>query len=397
MKERVLVFDNKFLVVLGSSFRGGKEYYFSDMSVSGFAMTIKSSETRDLDGDGREDLVFKKRFTKSGAKATRDVLQVFSFGSADVPDLVFRHEIGITNAKGSISNDVAFSSDGGKPTIVFKPGSAKGLDEKSYDEPTEVSFDALLLPWGTIESQTYKAKGKGFTRAAEKTRAKPAATEAATASPRKTTETKPAAVVAGRSDPGPAKFKKDRSAQGSAKIDLSGDVAEDGQAERVVLHDKDLAVFGPGFKGGGAYVFTALQFASASDIKSVSLKDVTGDKKAELIVRGVLKSKGPNKEEVEREVELVFRVTSEGIRRIFAAEVARTVGAKRIIGDIKYDTSKSAFHVVLASGKAVGFTKESYPFNQDKSAVGGIEPLLLPWSDTTSLRYKWSGTTFEKL
>jgi hypothetical protein len=51
---------------------------------------------------------------------------------------------------------------------------------------------------------------------------------------------------------------------------------------------------------------------------------------------------------------------------------------------------------VLASGKAVGFTKESYPFNQDKAPVGGIEPLLLPWSDTTSARYKWSGSVFEK-
>ena len=52
--------------------------------------------------------------------------------------------------------------------------------------------------------------------------------------------------------------------------------------------------------------------------------------------------------------------------------------------------------VVLSAGKAVGFTKESYPFNQDTSAVGGLEPLLLPWSDTKTLRYKWTGSGFEK-
>lgn len=393
LKERVLVFGN-FLVVLGPTYRGGKEYYFSDMAVSGYSMSPQSFELRDLDGDGREDIVFKKRFTKSGSKTTRDVLHVYSFAAADVPELVFRKEVAVQSAKGSVTNEVTFGSDGGKPTITFKPGSVKGFDEKSYDEPTEASFDPVILPWGTIESQTYKvSKGKAFGKT-EKTRPKPAS---ATDTTKPVTGPAPAPAA-----PAPAKvdtnkvyaqFKKDRNVQGAAKFDLSGDVSDDAQIERVVVHDKDIAVFGPGFKDGAAYVFTSLSFASAADIKSVTLKDATGDKKADVVVRGILKSKGPNKEDVEREVELVFRVTPEGLKRVFAAEVGRSIGSKKIIGSISYEAGGK---VTLAPGKAVGFTKETYPFAQDTSAVGGFEPLLLPWGDPKPLKYKWSGTSFSK-
>src|SRR5512139_2318595 len=181
IKERGLVFD-RFLVVLGPTFRNGKEYYFADMSVAGSAMKLLGLETREMDGDGRADLVLKKRFTKTGSKTSREVLQVQMFGAADTPSLVFQHEIGITNAKGSVTNEVGYAVEGSATTITIKPGTAKGLDESSYDEPTESSFDPVLLPWGTIESQTYKWKGKGYTKASEKTRPKPAATEAPKAS-----------------------------------------------------------------------------------------------------------------------------------------------------------------------------------------------------------------------
>jgi hypothetical protein len=173
MRERVLVFD-RFLVVLGPTYRGGKEYYFADMGVSGHSLSVQKMETRDIDGDGRDEIVFTKRFTKSGAKTTREVMHISSYGTADTPEIVFQHEIGIQNAKGSITNDVSFGTDGGKVALTVRPGTAKGLEEKTYDEPTESSFDALLLPWGSIESQTYKWKGKGLSKVGEKTRAKPA-------------------------------------------------------------------------------------------------------------------------------------------------------------------------------------------------------------------------------
>jgi hypothetical protein len=143
-------------------------------------------------------------------------------------------------------------------------------------------------------------------------------------------------------------------------------------------------------------VFTTLPFAAAGDLKSVAVKDVTGDGKAEIVVRGILKAKGPNKEDVDREIEFVYRVSGDGVKRVFAAEVSRTIGKQSIVGSIAYTSAKSDRRVVLSAGKAIGFTKETYPFNQDASAVAGIEPLLLPWSEKKELRYKWTGSAFER-
>jgi hypothetical protein len=392
MRERVLVFD-RFLVVLGPTYRGGKEYYFADMGVSGHSLSVQKVETRDIDGDGRDEIVFTKRFTKSGAKTTREVMHISSYGTADTPEIVFQHEVGITNAKGSINNEVSFGTDAGKVALTIRPGSAKGLEEKTYDEPTESSFDALLLPWGSIESQTYKWKGKGMSKVGEKTRAKPAGE-----APKVLSNNKPEAPKA---PPPPAKvdsakvyaqYKKDRSIKSAAQFDVSGDVSDGSEAERVVQHDREIAVFGPGHKNGSGYSFLTLAFASASDVKSVSLRDVTGDKKSEIVVRGILKSKGPKQEDVEREVELVFRVTSEGMKRVFGAEVGRSIGSNKIVGSISYDASS----VKLAPGKAVGFTEKTYPFNQDSGPVGGLEPLLLPWGNAKPATYKWSGSAFDK-
>ncbi|NUO52280.1 MAG: hypothetical protein HOV80_25785 [Polyangiaceae bacterium] len=403
MKERVMIFD-RYLVVLGPTFRKGKEYYFADLGVAGYAMKVAGLEVREMDGDGRADLVLRKRFTKTGSKTTREVMHVQTFGTGDTPELVFQHEIGIVNAKGSIANEIGFSTEANSTVITIKPGTAKGLEEPNYDEPTESSFDALLLPWGKIESQTYKWKGKGYSKASEKTRPKPASTE----TPKSTTNDKPTPTPApAPAAPDTAKvyalYKKDRGITSTARFDVSGDVEGDTKIERVVVHDgggekklPELAVFGPGHKKGAGYSFTTLPFASGSDVKSVTLRDATGDKKAELIIRGILKVKGPKNEDVEREIELVYRVSSDSIKRVFAAEVGRSIGAKKIVGSITYDASKEKSSVTLAASKAVGFTKADYPFNQDTSAVGGIEPLILPWSDIKSLKYKWTGSGFEK-
>lgn len=395
-RERVMVFDH-YLVVLGSGFRGGTEYYWNDMGVPGSTLAVQSCEARDLDGDGKKDLVLRKRFTDN-AKVSREVLEVLAFaGTSEVPGPLFRREVGIATPKGSVTNDVSFAADGGKLAVTITPGSAKGLGEDNFSEPMETSFDPVLLPWGTIDSQTYKLKGSTFARVSEKTHKSAAEQRPVSATaPTPARQAEPAKPPTVDSEKVYSTYKRDRGASGRARFDLSGDVDGDGRAERVLLHDKDLVVFGPGFKGGTGYAFSTLAFADAADIKSVSLRDVTGDKKSEILVRGVLKAKAPRESgggEVEREIELVFRVSGESIKRVFGAEVGRSIGSQKIVGSISYD-DKGA--VTLAPGKAVGFTKASYPFNQDSGPVGGLEPLLLPWGDTKPVSYKWSGSSFAK-
>jgi hypothetical protein len=400
-RERVMVFEH-YLVVLGSSFRGGNEYYWNDMAVGGSSLAVQSCEARDADGDGKKDIVLRKRFTESSTKVTRDVLEILAFGgSSEVPGAIFRHEVGIGTSKGSITNDVSFANDGGKLAITITPGSARGLTEDTFSEPMETSFDPVLLPWGTIDSQTYKLKSGAFAKASEKTHKKAGGEQksvSVSAPPPKveTQKVDPPKSTSVDSEKVYSLYKRDRSATGKARFDLSGDVDDDAKPERVLLHDKDLVVFGPAFKGGTGYAFSTLPFADASDIKSVSLRDVTGDKKSDIVVRGILKAKAPRESgggDVEREVELVFRVSGESIKRVFGAEVGRSIGSQKIVGSISYDDKGS---VTLGPGKAVGFTKASYPFNQDTGPVGGLEPLLLPWGDAKPVSYKWSGSSFSK-
>ena len=65
MIERVLVYD-RYLVVLGPHFRDGNEYYFADLGVDVSAGQLPMFEVRDVNGDGKADIVLRKRFGTAG-------------------------------------------------------------------------------------------------------------------------------------------------------------------------------------------------------------------------------------------------------------------------------------------------------------------------------------------
>ena len=160
----------------------------------------------------------------------------------------------------------------------------------------------------------------------------------------------------------------------------------------MLLHDRDLVVFGKGFKAGTGYAYTTLQqFATGSDITDITTRDITGDGKSELIVRGVLHANAPAGP-VNREVVIVFQLVNENLKRIFAAELAQSIGRKRVSGTIRFRGGG----IELGPGGAAEWTDKTYPFNQDTGPVGGYEPLLLPWSDSSPVRYRWTGTSFTR-
>jgi hypothetical protein len=397
MKERVLVYD-RYLVVLGSSFRKGSEYYFSDLGVDSNAGMVPSCELKDVTGDGQQEILIRKRFGTSAKY--REVYQVLWFGKADVPNPIFTHEVAILTPDGSLENAVTLSADGSKTAFKFEPGTATKWNAGNYKEVTEGSFDAALLPWGTIKSQTYKYDGSKFAKTAEEKQeatAAPAAAPVATAAPAPKV---PAPSAAELLDQVYAMYKKDRSASGKPKFDMAIDVAGDKQTERVLLHEKDIVLFGKGFKSGTGYSYLTLQqFASASDILDLTARDVTGDGKAEIIVRGTLHASAPKESgggTVDREVVLIFQVQGESLKRIFAAEVGRGIAANKVTGAITYAAGGKVTDIELGPGKFTGWTDKTYPFNQDISAVGGYEPLILPISSNKAVRYKWNGTAFAK-
>lgn len=396
MKERVLVYE-RYLIVLGSNFRKGSEYYFSDMGIDANSGMVPSCELKDVTGDGQQEIVIRKRF--GTAAKYREALQVLWFGKADVPNSILMHEVGIVTPDGSIENTVTTSADGSKTAFKFEPGTAKSFHAGNYKELTEGGYDPALLPWGTIKSQTYKYDGSKFTKSFEEKQEAtpaPASTNASAGTTATPVTAPPKPSAAELLDQVYALYKKDRTASGKAKFDMAIDVGADKQTERVLLHDKDIVVFGKGFKGGTGYSYLTLQqFSSGNDITDVTARDVTGDGKAEIIVRGVIHSNAPKEAgggTVDREVMLIFQVQGDALKRIFAAEVGRGISSNKVAGVVAF-TSNS---IELGPGKFTGWTEKTYPFNQDISAVGGYEPLIIPWSGAKSVKYKWNGTAFAK-
>lgn len=390
MKERAMVFD-RWLVVLGPTFRKGSEYYFGDLDTD----TIKSVEAKDLTGDGKDELVVRKRI--GTATKYREVYEVHAWLSGETPTAVFRHEVGIVAETGSLENAVKLEADGKKTAIKIEAQPAKAWNAGNYKEPMEKSWSPALLPWGSVKSRTFKFDGSGFKPSSEE---KQAPTPPPAPDPGKKVPDPP------KPPPGPSPtelakqvyeaFKKSKSITGAAHFDLAADVEGSSELERVVLHDKELVVFGKGYRGGtGWSSVTLAQFAQGSDVKEITTKDVTGDGKAEIVVRGTVSAKVRTAEgdgTAVREILLVFQVEAQGIKRIFGAELSRAMGAKKVSGTF----TLGAKEIELGPGRAVDWTEKTYPFQQDSGPVGGLEPLLLPWGGNKAVKYKWSGSAFTK-
>lgn len=395
MKERVLVYD-RWLVVLGPAFRGGKEYFFADLGVDVASGTMPSFEVRDVTGDDKSELVLRRRF--GGPKRWREVFAILSFGRDAVPNPIFQHEVGLSRDSSSVTNEVAFFSDGKAQAVRVEIGAAKGFDASNYHEPTESSFDSVLLPWGAIRSQTYKLVGARFAKVDEEKQAATPPPEAA-APPAPPSPRPPSAdELLGEVY---ALYKRERSASGRPRFDLAVDVDGDARAERVLLQGRDLVVFGKGFRGGKGYAFLTLsQLTSGADVRELTTRDVTGDGKQDLIVKAVQRAPAPPEAggigTVDREIVLVFQVAEDGIRRIFGAELGRSVGTKRVGGTLRYVAAGRATEIELAPGKAVDWGDKTYPWGQDSRSTGGLEPLLLPWGDAHPVRYRWNGSSFGK-
>lgn len=401
MLERVAVFG-PFLTISGPSFRGGKEFYFSELGVASADM-VQRVQLADFDGDGREEVVIRKRV--GDADKYREVLEVLKIGKDDAPFVAFSHEVAIKTPDGSIQNKVKIDANG----IEIAQGDSDGFEPDTYAEPLAGNMPSALLPWESVGTRRFKWEGNGFTKAGEagfepKTRAggdkpdkggKKVAKKASGEGRVEPPAPRPPSADE-LLDRVYALYRRDRSASGKPRFDFVTDVSGDSAPERVVVHDKDLVVFGKGFRGGTSYSFISVGVTEPKDILDATARDLTGDGKAEIVVRAVMRAKASKAlggDTVDRHALLVYGLKEEALVRVFAAETGRALGKNQILGAVSFEPAERGLRIELRPARAVGWTEESYPFPPDATTAGGLEPLLLPWS-SDKRRYRYDGKAF---
>jgi hypothetical protein len=216
----------------------------------------------------------------------------------DAPKVVFSHEVAIVTDEGEIRNKLNISEKG----ITIGQGSHKGFDPGEYDEPLPGGgLASALLPWETVKSRSFEWKGGEMEEAGE-TSWKPKLTKGS-GNPRRVTRPD------GPPPPPPprppnademldrvyALYRKDRGAGGKPRFDFVTDVIGDSQTERVLIHGKDIVVFGKGFREARSYAFINVGVEDSKDIVHATARDMTGDGKAEILVRGVLRAKAASR------------------------------------------------------------------------------------------------------
>lgn len=398
-KERISVFG-KFFTICGPGYRGGRQFFWREV-----AGELAAFETRDLTGHGKDDMIVRRRVTTNGVM--HEMIEVWTIPNGDEPTTIFSQEIAIVDGPGKrrITNAVRVSPR--EIEVGVEP--AVGWDAASFREPT-AGEEGILVPWGTVKSRTFKLDKGKFARSGEVAQAG-APASAGTTGAAGTGNTGTGAAMTTRDLPTPsvgkstdmgkqvmdAYFRDQGIAPGTkARFDIEVHVDEDKRPERVALVGRDIVVLGPGFKGGSGYARMSLtQFADDKDVAELTARDVTGDGAAELVVRGVRHVTAPTGERLDVEGLFIYQVKGGAIARVFAVETGREQQGKRIQGLVQFVPSKSGngFDVDVRPGVARGWTEKTYPWPQDKPG-GALEPLLLPWGGTPSLRYAWNGTQF---
>jgi hypothetical protein len=297
-------------------------------------------------------------------------------------------------------NKVKLSKSG----IEIAQGEAEGFEPGTFNEVQPGDMGATILPWESVGSHTFVWKGKGFESAGDTAFTPKQTAGAGGKKPKKASKSdEPPPPPAPRPptademlDRVYALYKKDRGASGKPSYDFVTDVAGDRGPERVLIHGKDIVVFGKGFREGLSYAFIAVGVADPKDILDATARDLTGDGKAEIIVRAVLHAKASKAlggDTVDRHALMIYGVQGDGLVRIFGAETGRSLGKDQIVGAVAFSPAKRGVDIELRPSRAVGWSEKTYPFPVDTTTAGGLEPLLLPWSGG-SRKYHYDGKTY---
>ncbi|MEQ9322743.1 MAG: hypothetical protein RIF41_26495, partial [Polyangiaceae bacterium] len=320
--ERVLVYE-RYLVILGPGYRDGAQYYFRDLGSNAAKGEMLAFDVKDVTGDGRKDIVLRRKV--KGSEGTVEVMEILSYHpGGETPEAVFAQELKLDIGGGHVTNTAKLNGWGGKTRIVVDAGTTDGIDGTRFERISNTGANPVLPPWGAVAAQTYEFRGASFVVVDEKSQAPKVRSVAASSSgdSGSTTNKGCSWEMKKGADVGKvyAHYKKQRNVRGRARFDLTADVDEGRETERIVVHGSDLVVFGSGFKGGRGFAAVELaSFEKAGDVKKVSTRDVTGDGKDEIVVRGLIRSPMPDDlggGDMRREVVRIYKLAGGQFDRV---------------------------------------------------------------------------------
>ena len=386
-RENVVQLE-RYVVVFGEGYRDSSAYDFAALPVQSIG-DVHGLQLRDFTGDGKAELVVE--MTQRDGDGSRKLWQLFTFDCRSIRPL-FAIETRKQTVAGYVESRLrVVRSQSGPPRIEVSVGPARGLDADSFREAPASDAQSILVPWGAHRSRTYQWDGTQFAVVAE--RDNPAQQRRQR---RSSDATEPRERSAERAAPASfdprtlvAAVRRARNIPRSIRPRYvrDVDVAEDRASERVLVLGDALLVVGRSFRGGDGYFHFQLPVSSADDILGVETVDLTGDRKAEILVR-VRQHLG----EVHREVLMVHRFDGDQFPRLAAVEVARSQGSNALQNEVRAGRGR----LEIRPGRARGWSATHWPWADSASeSPDGIDPPLLPWRDR-GVTYRYRNQTLQR-
>lgn len=185
-------------------------------------------------------------------------------------------------------------------------------------------------------------------------------------------------------------FAKEKNLVGiEPRFDFRGQVFGDKRPERVVIIDRYMLVYGPGYKDGSAYGFLQLPVGMGGGLKSAELRDLTGDGVDELVA--VMRQKN---DLGVREIWQAYALDVANPIALFGFELRKEVRGGFVESSLSIDKDRAGVtNFVVTRGKASGLDEKSF---QEERATN-LEPILLPWQAVSSRRYRYEKGRLTKI
>ncbi len=401
--EFVAAYGNT-ITAIGPDIMNGRGMTFGELRG-----TTERFEFRDFTGDGLDEVV---AWSRSGTQEEfRESFQVLQIRSGQLVS-VFEHETKVVTADGSVANKIVFSKSD-KSAFQIVATRASGYEQSNPVPRPKHGAPRVLQPW-QYRSKTFRWDESRFVLTAEdKVKPKPPPPSLRAPARKPTPKSKPkranaSALIA-------QVIARFRAAEGLASTplrhDLTANLFGGPESERVIVAGTRLAVGGVDLNGGPGYAFVRVNAESAEDISKPSFFDVTGDNRSEVILRVAQRLSTDTGDAATREIYLVYQVTRGGLRRLFGAEVSRTLGSARLKTRVAFKPRKAsrtksrtksrkngqkkgqALDLHVQPYKPKGWSESTYPFALAEDP--NIEPLLLPWEPSKLRVYRFDGEAFK--